>query len=117
MQYFLPLIMNTPNLADLPYNILFSLRFSLDTRSIPDDVIKMMVPEKPEEVEASQQLLLLNRNIELEPITDMSEDHDAYIAMYKQALDTPAKTKAIEARRMAKIEKKKILANQQSEQQ
>lgn len=117
MQYFLPLITQNPDRTDAPFNNIFTMRFALETRNIPEDVIKMMVPEKAEEIEASKQLLLLNNNEELEPVTDITEDHDAYISIYKQAIDTPAKRKAIEDRRMAKIEKRKMIAQQQWQQQ
>lgn len=112
MQYFLPMIIQNPTLQDWPFNNIFAMRFALETKNIPDDVIKMMIPEKAEEIEASRQVLLLNNNVELEPIMDMMEDHDAYISIYKQAIDTPAKRKAIEERRMAKIERKKLMAMQ-----
>jgi hypothetical protein len=75
-----------------------------------------MVPELPEEIEAKQQLQLLNRDIELEPVSDISEDHDVYLTIYKQALDTPAKMKAIQNRLLAKIEKKKQTQQQPTEQ-
>nr|DAN51933.1 MAG TPA: hypothetical protein [Caudoviricetes sp.] len=33
----------------------------------------------------------------------MSENHDIYIQVYQQAIDTPAKKRAIEARERARI--------------
>lgn len=120
MQYFLPMITSNPNRWDSPFNSIFAMRYALETKNIPEDVIKMIIPEKAEEIEANKQLLLLNENVDLEAIQDLNEDHDAYISIYKQAIDTSAKRKAIEARRQAKIEKKKMMATQveqQSQQQ
>ena len=74
-----------------------------------------MVPETAEEIEAKMQLELLNRNQDLQPVEDiMNEDHDAYICIYRQAMDTPAKAKAIQNRLMAKMQKEK---QQKQEQQ
>lgn len=67
-----------------------------------------------EEIEARQQLELLNRNQDVDKVTDIMQDHDAYIAIYKQALDTPAKLRAIQNRLLAKIEKQKSIAQQQA---
>ena len=36
-------------------------------------------------------------------ITNMQENHEIYIQVYQQALDTPAKKKAIEARKLARL--------------
>jgi hypothetical protein len=66
-----------------------------------------ILPETGAEQKAREQLELLNRNIDLEPIDNINEDHDAYIAIYKQAVDTPAKRKAISNRLSAKEEKEK----------
>lgn len=48
-------------------------------------------------------LELLNHNEDVPEITDMNENHEIYIQVYSQALDTDAKRKAIDARRQALI--------------
>ncbi|OQY40568.1 MAG: hypothetical protein B6229_01330 [Spirochaetaceae bacterium 4572_7] len=64
--------------------------------------IEIAIPYTPAEMEAKQQVLLLNRNIPVE-VGDMSEDHYTYIVIYESALDTPAKFTSIEARKQAYI--------------
>ena len=46
---------------------------------------------------------LLNNDEDAAEIVDMSENHDIYIQIYQQALDTPAKKRAIAARKRAKM--------------
>jgi hypothetical protein len=67
-------------------------------------------------MDAMRQLELLNRNEDLEPITDIQSDHDAYLAIYKQAIDTPAKFKAIQSRLLAKMEKDAMMKQQAMQQ-
>ncbi len=64
--------------------------------------IEIAIPYTPAEMEAKQQVLLLNRNIPVE-VGDMSEDHYTYIVIYESALDTPAKFTSIEARKQAYV--------------
>ena len=64
----------------------------------------------PEEIEAKGQLEMLNRNENLDEgqFQDMSKDRDAYIAIYRQAIDTPAKMKAMKLALNAKVMKKQM---------
>ena len=68
----------------------------------------VLVEKSAAEEEAQLNLDLLNRNIDLELPTDLMEDHNTYITIYRQAMDTPAKRKAINARTMLKIQKEKM---------
>jgi hypothetical protein len=63
----------------------------------------LTVPYTPDEMDAKQHLLLLNKNIPVK-VGDLSEDHYTYIAIYTSALDTKAKALSIEARKKAYIE-------------
>ena len=60
----------------------------------PEDVI----PLTPDERKAYDNLELLNQNIELKTKPQLGEDHNVYINIYKQGLDTDANRKAIEQR-------------------
>ena len=57
----------------------------------------------PEYTQAMLDLELLNNNEDVWPITDMWENHEIYILVYQQAIDTEAKRKAIFARKRAQI--------------
>ena len=52
---------------------------------------------------ATLDLELLNNNEEVWEIYDMNENHNIYIQVYHQAIDTPAKEKAIAARQRALV--------------
>jgi hypothetical protein len=54
---------------------------------------------------------LLNNNEDVAEITDMWENHKIYILVYQQALDTPAKARAILKRKQALV-----LSGQQNQQ-
>lgn len=72
------------------------------------DESELYVPLMPEELEAKEQIALLNDNIDLAEVTDIEgEDHHAYLAWYRMADDTPARAKAIQARLDAQAEKQK----------
>lgn len=82
-----------------------------------DKELVNMIYEFPQEYnQALLDLELLNLNEEVWEIRDMSENHQIYINVYNQAVDTPAKTKAILARRRALILswQAKMLQNQQA---
>ena len=57
-----------------------------------------MIPLTPDERKAYTNLELLNQNIELKTKPQPGEDHNVYINIYKQGLDTDANRKAIEQR-------------------
>ena len=57
----------------------------------------------PEYHQALLDLELLNNDEDVWPITNMAENHEIYIQVYQQALDTKAKKKAIFARKRAQI--------------
>lgn len=94
------------------YGKTYATRKVLVLMGLDEDEARVFVPEMAEEIEARSQVKLLNKNIDLEPVTDLMEDHDAYISIYRQAIDTPAKGKAIQNRLMAKVAKNKQLMQQ-----
>ena len=57
----------------------------------------------PEYDKAMLDLELLNNNEEVWKIVDMWENHKIYIMVYEKAIDTPAKVKAIAARKRALV--------------
>ena len=67
-----------------------------------DKELVNVVFQEPEELkQALLDLELLNNGEDVWEITNMNEDHSIYIEVYQQALDTPAKKKAIAARERA----------------
>lgn len=72
------------------------------------DEMCLYLKEIPEEIDAMNKLELINANIPewavIEPETFATTDHSVYIAVFKQALDSPLKYKAIEARKQAIIQ-------------
>lgn len=70
------------------------LRKILETLDVYELEPEAYIPESVDEMKARMNLELLNNNIEIShPIA--GEDYMTYIEIYKQALDTPAKEKAI----------------------
>lgn len=65
------------------------------------ELVNKIFDYPPEYERALLNLELLNNNEDVPDITDMSEDHKIYIMVYQQALDTPAKDRAILKRRHA----------------
>jgi hypothetical protein len=57
---------------------------------------EVYIPTTPDEERARANLALLNDNVEIAP-PEAGEDLKTYIEIYKQAMDTPAKWKALEA--------------------
>jgi len=95
----LPMILNNPALSQASKN--FAQRRVLVLWGMKEETANIVIPEIPEETQAKLDLELLNRNEDVAEVTDMNEDHMAYIIIYWQALDTKAKFKAIEARKKA----------------
>jgi hypothetical protein len=61
----------------------------------------MMIKPTLEELNATDDLALLNNNEEPAKISSMDQDHRTYIMIYNRAFDTDAKWKAIQKRMMA----------------
>lgn len=95
----MPMIVNDPSLSQSSKN--FAKRRLLTLSWMSDEQANIVIPETTDEAQAKLDLELLNRNEDVAEITDMNEDHMAYIIIYWQSLDTKAKFKAIEARRKA----------------
>lgn len=64
--------------------------------------LDIIYPPSVEEMQAKQDILLLNRNIPVK-IRSMDENHIDYIIIYQMALPTPATVSAIEMRKKAYI--------------
>lgn len=104
----LPFIQQTAG-QKLPFAFVQALRDMVRYAGLSDDKAKLYVPETPEEIEAKQQLELLNRNVNLDQwsFEDTSKDWDTYLSIYRQAIDTPAKRTAIQLALNSKIAKNK----------
>lgn len=98
-----------------PYNQRFMARYVGQSLGMESETIDFLVGQTGEEMKAKQQLELLNRNepLDIEGFDVMNDNHDAYLYVYRQALDTPAKRQAIMARINCKIEQQKM-KNQQT---
>jgi hypothetical protein len=78
--------------------------------------LDIIYPPSVEEMQAKQDILLLNRNIPVK-IRSMDENHIDYIIMYQMALRTPATNSAIEMRKKAYIQSWQAMMAQQMAQQ
>ena len=65
------------------------------------EVVNQVFDYPDEYHKAMSDLELLNNNEEVGEITNMAENHKVFIQIYQQAIDTPAKEKAISARKRA----------------
>lgn len=103
----------------VPFALIQTLRDIIRNSWLSEDKARLYVPETPEEVEAKQQLELLNRNQELDTgsFEDLSKDWDTYLTIYRQAIDTTAKRKAIQLALNSKIAKNKQTTQQGMQQQ
>ena len=68
-----------------------------------DELVNSIFDYPPEYDKAMEWIELLNNNEDVAEITDMNENHKIYIQVYQQALDTPAKHRAILKRKQALI--------------
>lgn len=118
LTWILPFIQQTAGQV-LPFAFTQMLRDMVRYIGMSDDKSKLYVPETPEEIEAKQQLELLNKNQSLDQgqFDDTSKDWDTYLAIYRQAIDTNAKREAIQLALNAKIAKNKQMAEQQQQMQ
>lgn len=78
--------------------------------------LDIIYPPSVEEMQAKQDILLLNRNIPVK-IRSMDENHIDYIIIYQMALPTPATQAAIEMRKKAYIQSWQAMMAQQMAQQ
>jgi len=98
---FLPVAWLLLQDAKSEYERNFIKREMLRVSGVNEDKAEYFVPDGIHESRAKMDLELLIRNEELGPITDLSEPHRVYEAIYMSAPDNDAKYKAIEARRSA----------------
>ena len=96
-----PMILQDPTTPTI--SKAFAKRKMFKLNWIDKDEVMIMVPPSIEEMKAMEDIELLNMNEEVWDIDDMDEDHLTYIYIYKRALDTDAKRKAISARQKAYI--------------
>lgn len=97
-----------------PYNMRFAARYAGQQLWLDTETINFMVGQTGEEMKANQQLELLNRNepLDIKGFDTINDNHDAYLYVYRQALDTPAKRQAIMARIQCKIDQQKMRQEQ-----
>lgn len=96
-----PMILQNPETPAI--SKAFATRKMFKLNWVEKDEVMLMVPPSVEEMRAMEDIELLNANEEVWPIEDMNEDHLTYIYIYKRALDTDAKRKAVAARQQAYI--------------
>jgi hypothetical protein len=77
-----------------------SLRQLLREMQYTEEQIYDYIPETMEEIDAKSQLMLINRDEKLEKLIpdQIDEEHEAYLHIWKQAKDTPAKWAAVQDR-------------------
>ena len=95
---------------EIPLEVRLSMRKALRLMWYPEDEIIDYVKESVEEMEAKDQLRLLNNDIELEPLdpSQIDEKHEDYLHVYRQAKANKATQAAVWDRiRMLKERKKK----------
>lgn len=76
----------------------------------------VVIPETFDEMNAKLDLELINRDEEAADV-ESGQDHTTYLAIYEQAYNTPAKLKAIAARRMALMKDMQMQAQQPQQEQ
>ena len=115
MERQLPFMMQSPTIPEIS-KTLYHRKLLMLQGWDKNEIESRIVPLSPEEEAASEQILMLSRNIPI-TINDMSEDHLTFMIIYKNALDTPAKKAAIEMRRQAYINsgQQKLHKQQQQE--
>lgn len=84
------------------WKILLTREFSI-TVWMDKELVNQAFDYPDEYHQAMSDVELLNNNEDVGEITNMSENHKIYIQIYQQAIDTPAKEKAINARKRALI--------------
>lgn len=96
------------NVLKTNLSVRLSLRQLLREMQYSEDQIYDYVPETLEEIDAKSQLMLLNRNEKLEPLdpSQLREEHEAYLHIYKQARPNVATMIAIQDR-LAMLRKRK----------
>lgn len=96
-----PMLQQNPNIPRI--SKLFATRKLMKMNWLTKWEISTMVPQTPEEMDAMQQVELLNRDMPVE-IWSLDEDHMTYLVIYQRAYNTDAKMMAIEMRKQAYIE-------------
>lgn len=76
------------------------------------ELINMVYDYPPEYYQAMMDIELLNNNEDPGEITNMEENHEIFIQVYQQAIDTEAKKEAIEARKRARLMSRQAMQQQ-----
>lgn len=113
LEYY-PVYMSDPTTP--PVAKRFLKRKAMKLQGLTLREIEEWCPREPEELDAKQQISLLNYNI---PVTigDMKEDHYTYLVIYQSALLTPATKSAIEMRKQAYIQSWQNMRMQEAQMQ
>lgn len=93
------IILNNPWSSQSSKN--FAMREMLRLNWVPQEKVNMMIKPTIEELKATNDLQLLNRNKSVWKIKNLNEDHWTYIIIYDRAYDTDAKREAINKRMLA----------------
>jgi len=99
LEYY-PVYMQNPLLSPSSKRFLTRKAMKLQWLSLRE--IEEWCSLEPEELDAKEQLILLNNNIPVQ-IGDMSEDHYVFLTIFQSALLTPATKSAIAERKQAYI--------------
>jgi len=97
-----------------PLSLVLAKRKLLRLSGLDESEIRELLPPSVDELDAEQDLELLNKNIPVE-IHDFDEDHFTYLTVYARSDDTPAKFAAIEARKKALIAQRDLAQKPVSE--
>ena len=98
---FYPMYMADPTTSPVAKRFLKRKAMKLQWLSMRE--IEEWCPYEPEELDAKDQVTLLNNNLPVK-IGDMSEDHYTFLVIYQSALMTPATKSAIAMRKQAYIQ-------------
>lgn len=81
----------------------FAKRSIAKAQGLSKDKVSVLFPPSIEEMTARMDLELLNRDMEVNEIEDLAEDHMTYIIVYGKWMDTNSRDGAIQARKEAFI--------------
>lgn len=95
-----PMLLQDPSKPIASRN--FTQRYWLKLNGVPRDMIEIMVPETPDEQQATLENELLSKNVLA--TLDVNEDHLSHMLIHSAAEDTNAKYAHIEAHRQAYIQ-------------
>lgn len=104
-------VINNPSLANISKTLYLRKAFTL--QGYTSEEARVYISPSYEELQALQDIELINRD-KVPEVLDFNEDHMTYIVLYQRALNTSAKRKAIEARKMLYIQSGQALQQPQA---